>query len=280
MEFKQIKDEEYHAHKAISSHGIIEYMKSPKKYEHKFIEGNNKATKSMSVGTYLHKALLEPNEWEAKYTMLPDLDRRTKEYKEAVLKAEAEGKTGVPCDDWILVQNMKKAVMMNQDTSAFFYDEAAKKEQSLFWNEIVDDGHMTAPYPCKARFDLFNDEYLVDIKTVKNINPMKVYYACRDYGYLKQMAWYNYALTKATGIKRRVLLLCVETTAPHEVGLFEINHAVLEHEFSKIALNMPKMAYSLRNNHYPSLCKGISQLWTPAGYWEEIEANEEEQEEL
>jgi exodeoxyribonuclease VIII len=267
---KNLSDTEYHKIKAISASGIKEYMKSPKKYEYRVIDGNNKATKSMSIGTYAHMALLEPQRWESKVKLEPSLDKRTSAGKEAysefLKQLELDPSLdSISLNDFATVSSIRNAVMMHPDASIFFHDESKQTEITLRWL-LETDGILS---DCKARLDLYTDDYVIDLKTVKSADPRAFFYACKDYGYLKQAAWYSKALQLATGKQRKFAFICVETEAPYEVSIFEVPQAVIDYEFESIQKVLPRMVKSIQDNYYPSKCQGITPLWVPAGYWEE-----------
>jgi hypothetical protein len=273
MEIKHNQpDTEYHSIKAISASGIKTYLKSPRLYEYQVVDGNNKTTKSMSLGTYAHLALLEPTRWEA-LKIEPDFNKRTKEGKEALAayqaEVEAKGLQTISQDMFTEAASIRNAVMMHPEAAVLFYDESRKTETSLYWN--MDIQGITAD--CKARIDLYTDEYIVDLKTVSCADKYSFYYSCKDYGYLSQAAWYSHALELATGKRRRFLFLCVETKAPYDLAIYEVPQVILDKELAKIMELLPKMAYSLKNNLYQSKCQGIETLWTPRDYWKD---NQEE----
>src|ERR1700685_2456199 len=85
--------EAYHQGLGISRSGLMEFKRSPYHYWYKHINPDYKpepATPAQILGNALHTYVLEPDEFEKRYFVIPELDKATKDGKERWRKIKSE----------------------------------------------------------------------------------------------------------------------------------------------------------------------------------------------
>ena len=132
--------ENYDADKFFVRHSAIEdFIRSPSIYHHRWILGNDREeTDAMRVGSALHCLVLENQaEYDARFCVAPNCDRRTKEGKEKweEFLRESEGKTVLTSDQSRLLQRLVDRLVHH------------RREQT-FGIQIVDVDELKFPGAC------------------------------------------------------------------------------------------------------------------------------------
>lgn len=208
----------YFSSKALSQSAIKAYLRSPKHYA-AFMQGENKPTKSMELGTAIHCAILEPEKFAETYTA----GRQT-----AAKKAELalDGKVLISVADYRKCVAIQEAIANAPlHIRSFFTAQALKNskvEAELFYK------YGNFGIDCKAKLDLYTDTYVLDIKTCQNAHPDKFGREIKKYGYDLQAAFYLDALdTLFFPENRHYYILAIETNAPHYMCLYKLSDSTI-----------------------------------------------------
>ena len=147
----QLSNEEYHADPAIGSSGLKEFMKIPAKYHYRYLdpvgreENKEKQSKALTLGSYAHVSLLEPEKFEAEYKVSPEtavVYRDKKNEKEVPMnkkhgdwikfekEVEAKGKTPLLWSEFEKCVRMTAMIKRNELANAAFSN--GKAEYSFF----------------------------------------------------------------------------------------------------------------------------------------------------
>ena len=165
-----------------------------------------KTSKAMEFGTLVHSLALEPEKFEDEYAVEDfegsDLNKNTKAYKEAKAKwLETVG------DRKIIAKNdFEKAKKIADRARPFIEQFTGKAEQSYIaeWDNGIS-------VKCRPDF-LSDDGYLIDVKTISNINLNNDYLLARainDRKYHRQLAFYKMVLELCDiEVKECILLFC------------------------------------------------------------------------
>jgi exodeoxyribonuclease VIII len=143
----------------LSYSSIKEFAKSPRH----FLNYRNKPKKvspELTYGSALHCMLLEPQEFNNEFVVIPKLDMRTKDGKEtyAKLEAEAEGKTMINAELHDEIWSLAEYVKSNPEFEVIM--EGAKTE--------VKDEVEIYGLPFVRIRDIVKGDATIDIKTVQN----------------------------------------------------------------------------------------------------------------
>jgi len=216
--FYNIPDEAYFASEGLSNSQMGKLLKSPAHY----LSEPPAATDAMSFGSLVHTAVLEPDELDARFFVMPKLDLRTKLGKETkkVLEIEQAGKTLVKDRDWDLCTKIKQSVYSHPQAS-ILVETAAHREVAAYKtiNGVL----------CKGKADLWSPDWMGDLKTTKNATAgfggftRSVY----DFGYHRQAAHYLSVFYDYPEDRSFFFIAC-EKDAPYSVNVFELTPEYLE----------------------------------------------------
>lgn len=216
--YYDISNEDYHKDEAIGSTSIKAISVSPANlYFNPF-----KGSKSAQIGTAIHASLLEHELFEKEFCLLPNSDRRSAEYKSAVIKYGS---------DCVLVGSEVETVNEMFESSRLNND---------FMDYISAKGHsevsMFATCPItglnlKCRFDRLSDShpYPLDVKSCRDASQRGFSQAFGQYHYHVQAAFYLYVLKLVTGIElNQFAFFAIENNAPYKNCMYYIGEDSLE----------------------------------------------------
>lgn len=247
----------YHSTQAISKSGMDKLRQAPAKFK-SWLEGNvEEKTDALLFGSVFHCLVLEPNEFNKRYTV-KQFNGATKAGKEEATSAKALGLELVPPrvyeNAYAMAGSVRNHPLIGQIMSA--HDK--QTEISIYWSENMDNLEI----PCKARLDMLATVpgfglVAVDLKSTDDASPEALERSLYKWGYHRQAAWYRRAL-RAVGMESSVfVLVAVEKTAPYLITAANISEAA-----QQVGLEEIKEAL----NTYTSCIK--SGLWS--GYVSEI----------
>lgn len=208
--------EQYHAIEAMSASGAKKMLRSPQHYR-LMRDTPNEPTAAMQFGTAVHAGVLEPDTFADNVVCAPEVNKRTKDGK-----AEWEyfcdlhrGKTILSPEDFARSQACVAAVRAHPSASALLH--GAKMEMSLLW----EDGKYKVP--CKARFDAWNHDLVIDLKTTQNAAPDEFPRQAASLLYHVQSAGYFSGAEHVLDLTPQgFVFVCVESEPPHGVACYQM----------------------------------------------------------
>ena len=216
----QLSNEQYHAHKAISSSAVK--MVHSKSLLH-WKKNVYKDSAAFALGTAVHSELLEPD----KNAVLcgPDT-RRGKAWAMARTQAELEDKTLLIKEDYDACQGMVQSVLSNTEAYSLLKHSKALKEVSVFSKDPLTGLEL------KARPDLFIPEegILLDVKTTRDASPKNGGFERQFFslGYHVQAAFYTHVLELEGYEIKEFIFLAVEKEPPYAVQMHYLHPEVLK----------------------------------------------------
>ena len=222
-----LTNDEYRSVKAWSNSDISMILQSPA-----LIEWNKNAptegSDSVDLGTHVHCAVLEPDEFTANYVTMPDYG------------TSASGKRSAE----LFEKNMKGKIILNAKTyetviamknSILAHPVARKLLTSPGQSEVSIFGELQG-LKVKCRPDrqvnpeAFGGQHiLVDVKKTADID--KFIYSVRDFGYHRQNAFYSDIYYQLTGHRPRFVFVVVgekRSIGRHPVRVWELPEEVVE----------------------------------------------------
>ncbi|AMV30855.1 Exodeoxyribonuclease 8 [Pirellula sp. SH-Sr6A] len=270
-------DAEYHADTSRISNSMMSLLKrSPRLFYQRYILGEaEEPTDAMRFGSYLHTLVLEPEEIPNRYYIAPKVDRRTKEGKAAWAQSQelAIGKELVTEADAQLASLCASSILWHQDFKLF-----AKLITESVIEERID--FTFANYDCRCKPDMVHvgSRLCFDIKTAKGASPAAFSKSVAEYGYHRQAAFYRHALQEKYGEYFRFLFVVVETSAPFESAIYELDFDAIEKGEQELETLIAEYRVRLANDDWsPEFSKGINTLSLPRWYQSGIYQYEGEQ---
>ena len=215
-----MSNEDYHAHKAISSSAVkMVHLKSLLHWKKNVYKENT----AFDLGTAVHAHLLEP---ENKLVVCGPDNRRGNAWTKAKEKADEEGKTLLVRQDFETSIAMVESVMQNELAVDILQDPCGIAEMSVF-NKDPNTG-----LQLKVRPDLFIAErgIVLDVKTTRDASPKAGGFERQFFslGYHIQAAFYKYVLELEGYLVEDFAFLAVEKEAPYAVQMHYLHHEVIE----------------------------------------------------
>lgn len=215
---------EYRRQEGISRTELWRLRESPEKFKW-YQEHPKPATPALLFGAAVHKLLLEPDTFNDEFAVAPDVDRRTKDGREAynAFLSASDGKSVITLTDY------EKAVeMANKALDAPFVKKLldGEHEKPFFW---VDD--MTGE-GCKIRVDCITTiggkPVIIDYKTTADASTDGFMHSAVKYGYDFQAGMYCEGVEKVTEQKPIFVFIAQEKTAPYAVNILQADDLMVK----------------------------------------------------
>lgn len=213
---------QYHSSGAWGSTLIGHFLRSPRlaRLIHTGVY-RPKPTAAMQFGSAFHEFMDPGGNFAGLYRIGPDVDHRTKAWKEAVAVAEKDGVTLLAADDLVELQAMRESVMANP-VAAHLIDGA---EHEVGFRMPSGFGDFTI----QCRADVFRrGRWISDLKTCPDLDDFAG--SVKSRGYYRQAALYRHIINAATGQWLPFTFITVEKTAP----LYRCRVVELDEEYLSI----------------------------------------------
>ena len=225
----KVPDDIYFKHFATSNSDINSFLRSPRHFEHLKLLGNksDKRTEAQTIGSAVHCLLLEPEDFDNRFAIAPDVAKNKPEYKKVV--KENPGKEILKQKQFDNIEEIVGAAMGYKDAEGrlIVKDHLLKNgepEVAMFWECPLTGRKL------KGKADwIRRDGVLVDLKTTADASRVGFAKSCATYGYHRQAAHYLAGATACTGIEfNRFIFICVEKVAPFNVSIFDASKTMIE----------------------------------------------------
>jgi len=201
---------------AIRSHDLTSFIKDP--YTWKNEVKPDKEASFFVEGRLQHCLFLEPHVFHDEFVVSPQVDRRTKVGKEAYedFMGSVKGRSVVTQDLYDACQARVEVL------DAFKPQKQDKTELSIVFDYY---GNL-----CKARFDMLQNNVIIDLKTCRDASPKGFKQAIRNFGYFQQAAFYLDAAASA-GLNEvdRFQFLAIQKQQPYPYAVYELSPEAIEY---------------------------------------------------
>lgn len=239
--YYDISIEDYHGGPGISRSRLTEFQKSPFHYWYKC---NNPDTRepveiirkinALEFGNALHTFVLEPLTFKDRYTVLPKVNRATKDGKTKYAEALELGLPIICEQAFDEIFKMAKSIEANADARGLIAD--AFYEKSLYWTDP--DTELL----CKARPDIWHDNMIVDLKTTVSASYRDFQRSVYGYGYHIQAGMIREAVKHVVKTEiKNFLFVAIEKEPPYAVAVYQLD----------------ELAVNLGATQYQDILKGI-----------------------
>jgi hypothetical protein len=197
--------------KALSYTSIKEFAKSPNHLINYWSRAAN-PSQAMILGSAFHCLLLEPDKFNYRYAVAPDVDKRTKEgkfqFEQFVLSTE--GREVISQSDYQTINYMAAAARIDD---VILMDIQAEIEVAGDINGV----------PFRGFVDALHDNYIVDVKTTRSAHPDDFMRDAANMKYHLQAAIY----LELTG-RKDYFIIAVENRQPFNVQLYIMTDEMIE----------------------------------------------------
>jgi exodeoxyribonuclease VIII len=241
--------------------------KSPKHYKY-YVECGREETDAMRIGSALHTRILEPDAFDSRYIVIPDVDRRTKAGKEVYQEAESDGRTIVKQSEMEMMEAIVENLRQKNVASLL---GGVKLETCIVWTD-EDTGLL-----CKARMDFWRQafNYIGDLKSTVDACPEHFSREVIRYLYHQQAAFYVDGMKTLTLSEPRFYLIPVEKSPPYDSAAYELDDDALRAGRLSYKASLKTIKSCQESGVWPGYChKGVAPLYLPDWYLKQNGINE------
>lgn len=224
------------------------YSKTPYHFLYERENPDEKESLALLEGSAAHKAVLEPDDFDAEFAVMPQCDRRTKEGKEiyANFLTESEGKAVLTADSYQKISEMAEAIKKNPLAVKFL---TGVHESSYFWTDS-DTGEKCKVRPdCIAEVD--GKKYIVDYKTTDSCADWQFEKSVRKYGYKFQAGMYREGVFQNTFEGYGFAFVAQEKKAPYAIRVYICNEDFIQEGYEQFKVALTTFHWCKeRNNWY------------------------------
>lgn len=251
---------DYFKIKALSNSGLTCLKQSPEVFRDRYILGKSQAeSDAFRIGSAVHCMVLEPHLFSERYTVAPDVNKRTNQGKaDWEVFIESHG------DRWVTQNELDSTVI----PTAQAFGKHAQLVDMLSSEKIIEQ---------PIYFELFGEKFkakpdcvilsrstIIDIKTTASVKPRKFAWSAIDYGYHRQAAIYMHACELKYQKPFRFLFACVEKKYPYEVAVFELDGQAISDGWNQVEKLVEEYQRRKEQNDWlPNHSKGIVSLQLP-----------------
>lgn len=262
----------YHASDAVSRSKLGEYIDSPGLYRDYYITRTRPRpppSRQMELGTLVHLAVLEPDEWQA---YRDNLGRRLVDKVEFTGKGartrEREWRATLPADaivvtpkqridyesDPALVEEMARSIFEPTTPaarSARAIVEQSEREVTYTWLD-TDPELRAGPMECRSRLDLIHVDrsaaYITDLKTTADPSPRAFQRTIGNFGYHWQAPFYGAPVFELTGLVPQFAFIAVRNAPPFEVAVHPMRPEDIAASEGQVRRALRRLSQSLATN--------------------------------
>lgn len=221
--------------------------KSPRHHQ-QFLKDRGKPTEEMLRGTAAHTAVLEPDRFLLDYVLWDGGRRYGKDWDK--FRAANKDKTILRPDDYHDALKMRDAVRGHATAADLV--ESGHAEVTIQWQDE------RTKMLCKGRIDYLigtpAHPVVVGLKTARDVSERDFRNQAARLGYHIQWAYYHDGYYAITGTKPRMFEVVVESSAPHDVVVYEIGDQVLEVGRAEYRRLLEQLALCTLNDSWPGIC--------------------------
>ena len=205
--YHDISNADYHAGPGVSKSQLDDISISPAIYQwRKSAPVDEEKTKALDMGTALHCLLLEPEEFDKRFIIAPEFNRRTTAGKaqeaEFFRQCEGLGMSVMTAEEGRKLKLMRESALAHH-AARWLLEADGHAEASFYWTD-EETGEL-----CRIRPDryLANHPVLVDVKKVADMDRFARH--IEEFRYHVQDAMYREGFSQVTGETPGFLFLAV-----------------------------------------------------------------------
>lgn len=227
-------------------------------------EDDSSKRKTLFAGTLCHCATLEPEAFDLRYAVGPQVKTRAaKEWKDAV-KARPDRVLVTPRE--YAVAHGQAAALRRVDAVAEIL-EGGRCEVSGFWIDPP------TGLPCRCRPDCANRDFgtareplamLLDVKSARDASRRGVQQAIARNGYHHQAEWYSRGYASASGVRVAGFVFAfVEHKYPFAVSVYELDFEAWDIAARENREALDRLAQCRREGYWPGYPAEVESVGLP-----------------
>ena len=258
---------EYFVWPYASSSRLTKLMRSPAHMRAEIQDGR-RMTAALTLGSAIHTAVLEPWEFQKRYCLAPECDKRTKAGKEVWAKfcEGTKGLTPLKPEEASICASVL-AASRRHSMANLLLSLPGKNEVSIVWDDPE------TRQRCKARIDrlCLDAGLVVDLKTTEDACELAFTRSIFNYGYYRQGAFYLNGL-KANGVDiEDFSIIAMEKTSPFAVAVYRLREDALEVGRRQLERLLARYAQCEREQSWPGYSTEIEDIGLPSWALSQIE---------
>jgi hypothetical protein len=238
---------------AVNWSTLREIKRSPKHYRYRLEHAREDST-TLMMGRAAHTAVLEPEKFADEYAVFTGARRAGKAWEE--FQAANASKTILKADEYENMIAIRDAVRAHPVASRYL--SGGVSEHTVTWSETI-NGIVIA---CKARLDYLGSA-IVDLKTSRDAGAGAFGRTAARFGYHCQVVWYRRGVRAATKRELPMVLVAVETDAPHDVAAYKVTDDQMWAADEEINALLIKVADCRRFDRWPGAHEEEAELELP-----------------
>lgn len=288
--------EQYHGADELSRSNLVDYDESPGLYHEIYVAKTRprpEPTPAMELGTFVHLAVLEPEEWqghrgdrERRIVCKPTFrgegaKRREAEWRReqsplAVVVTPRERRTMLERHQ--LVDQIAAAILEPRTPAAHAARrilDCSEREVTFTWRD-VDPDLVSGPIHCRARLDLLNvtatAARITDLKTCADPTPRAFARAVVNNHYHWQAPFYGAPVLEVTGKVPEFRYIAVRSAPPFEVVVYQLRPEDIAAADAQVRRAMRRLSESIHTNTWSAPWETAAQVLELPRWGLELEA--------
>ena len=186
--------------------------------------------------------ILQPEEFNNRYSVSPKFDKRTKQGKEDYAEFIKNNmfKTVISEQEYNLIELMSAKIMRDSDSKTLL--SKGEKEHIIAWNNEEYDIN------CKGMLDVYRKDVgiIVDLKTTQDSSYNAFSSSVRKFKYYKQAAYYLDAVRAS-----EFFIVAIEKNPPFAINIIQIGDDLLDKGREMYNRELEIYKYCTDNNYWP-----------------------------
>lgn len=234
----------------ISCSGMKALLRSPAHYQ-SYLEDPDDDGVKPNLGTAGHCTILEPHSFDDRYAVYDG--RRQGKVWDAYAALHGN-KLILNRDEYDRVIGMRHAVMGFREFPLAEALSVGESEKSIFWTD------RRTGVKCRMRADSLNPFACLDIKTIDDARPEKVWYQMLRMDYDLQAAMYVEGIRELTGKTVPFVFIFVEDKKPHGVWVYTAGQSIIEKGMEKFHRGLDAFKRLQETNDFHGYLGAVSTL--------------------
>jgi len=292
--YRGVPMDTYHAWPAASNSQLTQLMKSPAHLAAYRTKGWE-PTPAQVLGTAIHSAVLEPENFERTYVQAGQCEALTRGGKgprcskngtwpladgSIVCTTHLDEEGDVDGSTIVLSESQQETCLMVQaavrghETAGPLLDASTDFELSIVWDDPV------TGVRCKARLDAYAPDFaggtIPDLKSAQEGGLLDFERSILRWGYHRK-AWFYLRGAHEVGLPARHFpLIVVEKDLPFHVDTYRISDAVVKDMERQMTALLELYATCMEIDHWPSRPQEFREISIPVWGWRQIDDETEE----
>lgn len=279
---------QYHALDGASNSRLTQLMRSPAHLK-AYLAEPKKDTTALRIGRAAHSAILEPDDFDASFTVADRCQAITKAGGQCnnsglafhsdlgwlcgVHTKNVPGEFDsrriiVPPADYAMCVGIRDSVLASASACALLSGDG-DAELTLVWDDVA------SGVRCKGRLDRhaphISSGCIVDVKTTRDASRREFERAIFSHGYHRQGALYLDG-AKANGLAaEHFVIIAVEKEPPYAVAVYRLTEGAIDAGREQLASLLARYADCVERNEWPSYPDEVQDIALPHYAWAQID---------